>query len=119
MALAGVDGLRALVTDWDFDEAGFADYVGPALELLARLLQGSAEFDTQLQARCPLSMRVHGVGQQRSRKCLLHGVFARANSNTGRLASAAPCDAVACVIPQIGLNASKNDPSQLLILFIE
>lgn len=51
MALAGVDGLRALVTDWDFEEAGFADCVGPALELLARLLQGSAEFDTQLQAR--------------------------------------------------------------------
>ena len=53
LALAGVDGLRALVTDWDFDEAGFADCVGPALELLARLLQGSAEFDTQLQARGP------------------------------------------------------------------
>lgn len=51
VALAGVDGLRALVTDWDFEEAGFADCVGPALELLARLLQGSAEFDTQLQAR--------------------------------------------------------------------
>lgn len=51
VALAGVDGLRALVTDWDFEEASFADCVGPALELLARLLQGSAEFDTQLQAR--------------------------------------------------------------------
>ncbi|KAK9844039.1 hypothetical protein WJX81_002691 [Elliptochloris bilobata] len=50
LALAGVDGLRALVTDWDFDEASFAEFVGPVLELLARLLQGSAEYDTQLQA---------------------------------------------------------------------
>jgi hypothetical protein len=53
LALAGLDSLRALVTDWDFDEAGFADCVGPALELLARLLQGTAELDTQLQARAP------------------------------------------------------------------
>jgi hypothetical protein len=56
LALAGLDSLRALVTDWDFDEAGFADCVGPALELLARLLQGTAELDTQLQARAPAAL---------------------------------------------------------------
>ena len=68
LALAGVDGLRALVTDWDFDEAGFAEYVGPALELLARLLQGAAEFDTQLQARPPYLLKFtdgpYAVGRQ-------------------------------------------------------
>ena len=87
LALAGVDGLRALVTDWDFDEAGFADYVGPALELLARLLQGSAEFDTQLQARAPSSVRVQDMGKQRSCKRRLHGVLALPICNRGCFAS--------------------------------
>ena len=87
LALAGVDGLRALVTDWDFDEAGFAEYVGPALELLARLLQGSAEFDTQLQARATASVHAQDMGKQSSCKRLLRGVLALPMCNRGCFAS--------------------------------
>ncbi len=44
-----VTSLRALIEDWDFQEAAFMEFVAPYLQLLANLLQESTEFDTQLQ----------------------------------------------------------------------
>ena len=45
-----VSSLRALVEDWEFQEAPFLDFVAPTLQALAGMLQGSQELDTQLQA---------------------------------------------------------------------
>ncbi len=44
-----VSSLRALIEDWEFQEAPFLEFVAPALQLLAALLQESTELDTQLQ----------------------------------------------------------------------
>ncbi|CAL8468538.1 g8078 [Coccomyxa elongata] len=49
LQLAAVSSLRALVEDWEFQEAPFLEFVAPALQLLAALLQESTELDTQLQ----------------------------------------------------------------------
>ncbi len=46
-----MSSLRALIEDWEFQEAPFLEYVAPALQLLAGLLQDSNELDTQLQVR--------------------------------------------------------------------
>lgn len=46
-----MSSLRALVEDWEFQEAPFLEYVAPTLQALAGMLQGSSELDTQLQAR--------------------------------------------------------------------
>ncbi|KAL4857594.1 Importin-11 [Chlorella vulgaris] len=48
MQLAAVASLRALVDDWEFEEAQFLEYVGPCFQQLAGLLGCAAEFDSQL-----------------------------------------------------------------------
>jgi hypothetical protein len=45
-----VSSLRALIEDWEFQEAPFLEHVAPTLQALAGMLQGSQELDTQLQA---------------------------------------------------------------------
>lgn len=47
-----VASLRALLEDWEFQETPFLEFVAPALQLLAALLQESTELDTQLQVCC-------------------------------------------------------------------
>lgn len=49
MAALQVSSMRALVEDWEFQEAAFLEFVAPALQLLANILHDSIELDTQLQ----------------------------------------------------------------------
>jgi hypothetical protein len=49
VVLAAVGALRALVDDWEFAEAPFAEFTRPCLALLARVLGNSAELETQVE----------------------------------------------------------------------
>lgn len=50
MQLMAVGTLRALVDDWEFDEAQFLEFVPPCFQQLASLLSSAEEFDSQLAA---------------------------------------------------------------------
>ena len=41
--------LHSLVDDWDFNEAQLREFTGPALQLLAAMLHGMEDFESQLQ----------------------------------------------------------------------
>lgn len=53
IALAGVTALHELVSDWDFTEQQFLEFVGPCLEQLATILHAAAQYETQIQVAFP------------------------------------------------------------------
>lgn len=48
-ALAGVGALHELVSDWDFVEEPFLEFVSPCLQLLAAMLHAAELYDSQRQ----------------------------------------------------------------------
>ena len=47
LQLTAVDAMRSLVDDWNFSDAQFVEFVGPAMQLLVTILKGSSELDSQ------------------------------------------------------------------------